>query len=155
MGKSYRPWNPEQPYLLPPSPTEWLPEGHLAYFILETVAELNLSSIEDQLQERDARGERPYDPEMMVALLLYAYSVGVYSSRKIARGTREDVAMRVISAGESPHYTTVNEFRLRHREALAGLCTSGTTWCAFRVLRGTSTGRYGRLFILISELIKA
>jgi len=121
MGKSYRPWNPVQPYLLPPSPTEWLPEGHLAYFILDTVAELDLSSIEDEVQERDARGERPYDPEMMVALLLYAYSVGVYSSRKIARGTREDVAMRVISAGASPHYTTVNEFRLRHREALAGL----------------------------------
>jgi transposase len=121
MGKSYRPWNPEQPYLLPPSPSEWLPEDHLAYFVLETVAELDLSSIENQLQEREPRGERPYDPQMMVTLMLYAYCVGVYSSRKIARGTREDVAMRVISGGSSPHFTTVNNFRLAHRQALAGL----------------------------------
>lgn len=121
MGKSYRPWNPEQPYLLPPSPSEWLPEDHLAYFVLETVGELDLSSIESRLQEREPRGERPYDPQMMVSLLLYAYSVGVYSSRKIARGTREDVAMRVISGGSSPHFTTVNNFRLGHRQELARL----------------------------------
>ncbi len=121
MGKSYRPWNPEQPYLLPPSPTEWLPEDHLAYFILETVGELDLSAIEARLQEKEPRGERPYDPQMLVSLLLYAYCVGVYSSRKIARGTREDVAMRVISGGTSPHFTTVNNFRMEHRQALAGL----------------------------------
>ncbi len=121
MGKSYRPWNPTQPYLLPPSPTEWLPEDHLAYFVLETVGELDLNAIESRLQEREPRGERPYDPQMMVSLLLYAYCVGVYSSRKIARGTREDVAMRVISGESSPHFTTVNGFRLEHRQALAGL----------------------------------
>jgi len=121
MGKSYRPWNPEQPFLMPPSPTEWLPEDHLAYFVLETVGELDLGAIEGRLQEKEPRGERPYDPQMMVSLLLYAYSVGVYSSRKIARGTREDVAMRVISAGTSPHFTTVNSFRLEHRHELAEL----------------------------------
>lgn len=121
MGKCYRPWNPEQPFLMPPSPTEWLPEDHLAYFVLETVGELDLGAIESRLQEKEPRGERPYDPQMMVSLLLYAYSVGVYSSRKIARGTREDVAMRVISAGTSPHFTTVNNFRLEHRHALAEL----------------------------------
>lgn len=65
--KSLRPWNPEQAFLLPPSPAEWLPEGHLAYFILDTVALLDLSAIEDALQAKDPRGERSYDPAMMLA----------------------------------------------------------------------------------------
>jgi transposase len=140
MGKSYRPWNPTQPYLLPPSPSEWLPEDHLAYFVLETVGELDLNSIESRLQEREPRGERPYDPQMMVSLLLYAYSVGVYSSRKIARGTREDVAMRVISGGGSPHFTTVNGFRLEHRQALAGLFVQ-----VFRLCRKAGLVRLGHV----------
>ena len=140
MGKSYRPWNPAQPYLLPPSPTEWLPEDHLAYFVLETVGELDLNGIESRLQEREPRGERPYDPQMMVSLLLYAYSVGVYSSRKIARGTREDVAMRVISGGSSPHFTTVNGFRLEHRQALAGLFVQ-----VFRLCRKAGLVRLGHV----------
>jgi transposase len=140
MGKSYRPWNPTQPYLLPPSPTEWLPEDHLAYFVLETVGELDLNAIESRLQEREPRGERPYDPQMMVSLLLYAYSVGVYSSRKIARGTREDVAMRVISGGSSPHFTTVNGFRLEHRQALAGLFVQ-----VFRLCRKAGLVRLGHV----------
>ena len=76
--KSYRPWQPHQPYLLPPSTADWLPEGHLAYFILDLVEQLDLSGIEDVLQARDPRGARSYDPMMMVALLLYAYSVGVF-----------------------------------------------------------------------------
>ena len=140
MGKSYRPWNPTQPYLLPPSPTEWLPEDHLAYFVLETVGELDLNAIASRLQEREPRGERPYDPQMMVSLLLYAYSVGVYSSRKIARGTREDVAMRVISGGSSPHFTTVNGFRLEHRQALAGLFVQ-----VFRLCRKADLVRLGHV----------
>jgi transposase len=119
--KSYRPYTPTQVHLLPPSPEEWLPEGHLAYFILDLVADLDLGAIESVLQAKDARGERPYSPRMMTSLLLYGYAVGVFSSRRIERATFEDVPFRVLAAGEHPHFTTVNEFRGRHREALAGL----------------------------------
>ena len=119
--KSYRPYAPTQAYLLPPSPTEWLPEGHLAYFVLDLVADLDLGAIERALQAKDARGERPYSPRMMTALLLYGYAVGVFSSRRIERATFEDVAFRILAGGEHPHFTTVNEFRARHREELAGL----------------------------------
>jgi transposase len=100
---------------------EWLPEGHLAYFVLDAVEALDLSAIEDAIQAKDGRGERPYSPPMMMALLVYAYAVGLFSSRRIARATYEDVAFRVLAGGEHPHFTTVNQFRLDHREALAGL----------------------------------
>lgn len=106
---------------MPQSPTEWLPEEHLAYFILDLLEELDLGEIERVLQTKDARGERPYSPRMMTALLLYGYAVGVFSSRKMERATHEDVAFRMLAAGEHPHFTTINEFRGRHREALAGL----------------------------------
>ncbi len=120
-SKSYRPWNPHQSYLLPPSPLEWLPESHLAYFILEVVETLDLSKIEKIIQSKDRRGERPYSPVMMVALLLYGYCVGVFSSRKIARATYDYVAFRVLAGGTHPYFTTINQFRLDHHEMLAGL----------------------------------
>jgi transposase len=119
--KRYRPYSPEQPYLLPPSPREWLPAGHLALFVLDLVSELDLGAIETALQRKDPRGERPYAPIMMTALLVYAYATGVYSSRRIERATVEDVAFRVLAAGEQPHFTTINQFRGRHRQALADL----------------------------------
>jgi transposase len=119
--KSYRPYAPSQPYLLPPSPTEWLPEGHLAYFILDLLEDIDLGDIERILQGKDHRGERPFSPRMMTALWLYGYSVGVTSSRKIAKATYEDVAFRVLAAGEYPHFTSINEFRATHRQALANL----------------------------------
>lgn len=119
--KSYRPYAPDQSYLLPPSPSEWLPAGHLAYFILDLVADLDLSEIERPLQAKDHRGERSYSPRMMTALLLYGYAVGVFSSRKIERATSEDVAFRVLAAGEHPHFTTISDFRLAHRATFAGL----------------------------------
>lgn len=122
MAKSYRPWAPTQSFLLPPSPLEWLEEGHLAYFVLDVVTEsLDLRAIERAIQAKDWRGERPYAPTMMVALLIYAYSVGVFSSRKMARATYEDVGFRVLAGGEHPHFTTINQFRLEHRAALAEL----------------------------------
>lgn len=119
--KTYRPYTPEQSFLLPPSPTEWLPAEHLAYFVLDLLADLDLGAIERTLQGKDARGERPYAPRMMLALLVYGYAVGEFSSRKIERATHEDVAFRVLAGGEHPHFTTINEFRLRHREAFAEL----------------------------------
>ena len=119
--KSYRPYSPNQPYLLPPSPTEWLPDGHLAYFILDLLEDINLGDIERVLQAKDHRGERPFSPRMMTALWLYGYAVGVTSSRKLAKATYEDVAFRVLAAGEQPHFTSLNEFRATHRQALANL----------------------------------
>jgi transposase len=117
--KTYRPYSPEQSFLLPPSPREWLPEGHLAYYVLDLVEELDLGEIERELQSKDGRGERPYSPRMMTALLLYGYAIGEFSSRKIERATFDDVAFRVLAAGEHPHFTTINEFRARHRTAFA------------------------------------
>jgi transposase len=129
MAKSYRPWAPTQSFLLPPSPLEWLPEGHLAYFVLEVVQTLDLSEIEGAIQAKDGRGERPYTPQMMLALLVYGYCLGVFSSRRIARASYEDVAFRVLAGGEHPHYTTVNQFRLDHRGALAKLFVQVLRMC--------------------------
>jgi transposase len=108
---------------------DWLPTGHLAYFILDVVEELDLSKVEENIRRKDPRGEQPYAPRMMTALLLYGYCVGVYSSRRIARGTYEDVAFRVIAGGEHPHFTTINQFRLDHRVALAGLFVQVLQMC--------------------------
>jgi len=119
--KTYRPWTPMQSSLMPQSPTDWLPEEHLAYFILEVLEQLDLTAIERRVQSKDHRGERPYSPRMMTSLLLYGYTVGVFSSRKIEQATHGDVAFRVLAAGEHPHFTTVNSFRDAHRDALAGL----------------------------------
>ncbi len=109
---------------------EWLPQDHLAYFVLEVVQELDLGAIEDVIQEKDGRGERPYSPRMMTALIVYAYSVGVFSSRRIERAIQEDVAFRVIAGGAQPHFTSVNRFRLQHRQALAGLFGQVLKLCA-------------------------
>jgi transposase len=85
------------------------------------VADLDLGPIEQRLQAKDPRGERPYSPRMMTALLLYGYAVGVFSSRKLERSTFEDVAFRMLAAGDHPHFTTINEFRLTHRDSFADL----------------------------------
>jgi transposase len=99
---------------------DWLPEGHLARFILDLVKDLDLGRIYARY-ERDLRGFPPYHPQMMVALLLYGYCVGVPSSRKIERKTYEDVAFRVIAGEEHPDHSRINEFRRVHLEALSGL----------------------------------
>jgi transposase len=120
MGKTYRGYEPKQKFLLPPSPEDWLPPGHLAYFVQDVVSELDLREI-DRRYEKEERGGPPYHPEMMVGLLLYAYCVGVPSSRKIERKTHEDVAFRVLAAGNHPDHTRVSEFRRIHSKALAKL----------------------------------
>lgn len=128
MSKSYLPFEPKQEYLLPPSLEEWLPEGHLAYFVRDVVGELKLKAIFDYY-ERDHRGAPPYHPRMMVALLVYGYCVGVPWSRKIERKTYEDVAFRVLAAGQHPDHTRISEFRRIHSEALAGLFTQVLKLC--------------------------
>ena len=107
-------------YLLPPSLDEWLPEGHLAYFILDVIERLDLSEIYASYGG-DGRGQPPYEPSMMTALVLYAYSVGIASSRRIERATFEDVAFRVLAANQHPDHDSISAFRKRHLKALAGL----------------------------------
>ncbi len=118
--KEYRPYHPHQIFLLPPSPDEWLPEDHLAYFISDLVEHFDLSTIEATYED-ELRGGPPYHPTMMVKLLLYGYCTGVYSSRRIAKHVHDDVAFRVLAAGNAPDFRTINEFRRRHLEALSGL----------------------------------
>ncbi|MGH8264837.1 MAG: IS1182 family transposase [Steroidobacteraceae bacterium] len=120
MKKTYRPYEPKQSFLLPPSPLDWLPDGHLARFILDVVERLNLCSI-NAYYEREQRGYPPHHPQMMVALLLYGYCVGVASSRKIEKRTHEDVAFRVIAGNTHPDHTCISEFRRIHLNALAEL----------------------------------
>jgi len=120
MGKTYLGYEPKQGFLLPPSPEEWLPSGHLAYFVQDVVGELELGEVHAHY-ERERRGAPPHHPEMMVGLLLYAYCVGVPSSRKIERKTYEDVAFRVLAAGNHPDHTRLSEFRRIHSKSLAKL----------------------------------
>ena len=122
MGrKQYRAWTPNDTFLFPPSPRDWLDDDHLVYFILDLVEVLDLSEIESAIQSKDPRGERPYNPAMMVALLVYAYCTGTFSSRKIARATYEQVAYRVLTGGQHPHHTRVCVFRKQHLGALSRL----------------------------------
>jgi transposase len=119
--KTFRPWNPEQTLLLPPSPVEWLPDHHLVFFLLDLASELDLSAIYAVYEARDPRGVKPYEPRMMVVLLLYAYCVGIPSSRKIERACWEDAAFRVLTGNQQPDHSRISDFRLVHLDALAGL----------------------------------
>jgi transposase len=120
VSKVFRAYEPRQSYLLPPSPLDWLPEGHLAYFILDVVDELDLSPIFAH-HERELRGKPPHHPRVMVALLLYGYCTGVTSSRQIERRTHEDVAFRVLSGGTHPDHVRISEFRRIHLAVLSAL----------------------------------
>jgi transposase len=120
MAKTYRSYCPDQLLLLPPSLRDWLPEDHLAYFVADVVDQLDLSAIESYY-ERDDRGQPPYHPRMMTKILVYAYCVGVFSSRKIQKRILEDVAFRILAAGNEPDFRTISDFRKIHYKALEGL----------------------------------
>ncbi len=120
MAKAYRPYLPDQDFLLPPSLREWLPEEHLAYFVSDVVDELDLSAIEAVYGE-EQRGQPPYHPRMMTKLLFYGYCVGVFSSRRIQTRVAEDIAFRVLAAGNEPDFRTISDFRKIHLPALEGL----------------------------------
>ncbi len=117
MGKTYRPYLPEQELLLPPSLRDWLPESHLVYFVSDVVDQLDLWAIE-KVYEKEWRGQPPYHPRLMVKLLVYGYCLGVRSSRKIAQRLVEDVPFRVLAAGNQPDFRTISDFRKIHLEAL-------------------------------------
>lgn len=119
--KIFKPYNPDQLFLLPPALRDWLPEGHLALFLSDVVDELDLGSILSAYEEGDGRGQPPFHPSMMVKLLLYAYCTGKPSSRKIERATYEEIPYRVLAANQHPDHDSLAEFRKRHLKALAGL----------------------------------
>jgi transposase len=120
MASSFLPYEPEQDFLLPPSVSEWLPENHLVYFVSEMIDRLDLQMFYARYQG-DGRRNQPYDPAMLVKVLVYGYATGVFSSRKLARRLFEDVAFRMLGAGNFPSHRTICDFRLRHLPELKGL----------------------------------
>src|ERR1035441_579942 len=130
MGQNFFPDTVNQTLLFPPSLHDWLPEGHLARFLVDVVSALDLSAIYGSYAEKDGRGQAAYVPEMMVRLLLYGYATGVYSSRKIQTRTFEAVALRYLSGDQHPDHATIAEFRKRHLDALSGLFTQALLLCS-------------------------
>jgi transposase len=113
MNTSYVPYQPDQQYLMPCALQEWLPQGHLAYFISDTVDSLNLSAFHARYAGGGSRNQ-PFHPVMLVKVLVYAYATGVFSSRKIAKKLHEDVAFRVLGADNFPAHRTIRDFRALH-----------------------------------------
>ena len=138
MSKTYREWLPDQAYMFPPSPRDWLPEDDLVYFIVETVATLDLFPIFAHY-ERELRGQPPFHPRMMVALLLYCYATGTRSSRKIMRRCQTDVACRVIVGEDVPDFRTISDFRKTHLARLEGLFLQVLKLCAVAGLTRVGT----------------
>src|SRR5205809_2124012 len=129
MAKTFRAWEPEQRWLLPPAIEEFVPAGHLAHFVRELVREeLDLSGIVEVYD--DERGQPPYHPVMMTALLLYAYCQGVYASRRIAQACEQRLDFMAVTALAQPDFRTISDFRKRHLAALSGLFTQVLKLCA-------------------------
>jgi transposase len=120
MAQNFIACDREQELLLPPSLREWLPEDHLAWFVLDAVEAIDLKPFLVGYR-LDGWGRAAHDPAMMVALLLYAYAIGERSSRRIERRCHDDVAVRVVTANQAPDHTTIARFRQRHEAALGEL----------------------------------
>jgi transposase len=120
MAISYRPYEPQQEMLLPASLQDWLPKGHLAYFISDTVDALDLKAFYARYAGGGARNQ-PFHPLMMVKVLVYGYATGCFSSRKIERRLHEDLAFRMLGAGNFPKHRTIREFRALHLKELSDL----------------------------------
>ena len=121
MPKTFRPYDPDQMLLMPPSVQDWVPAGDMAHFIDDVVDELDLSTIESVYEQGDLRGFPPLHPRMMTKLWLYGYAVGTTSSRKVARLAQRDVGFMILAGSNKPDFRTLNDFRLRHLQALRGL----------------------------------
>jgi transposase len=139
MAKTYRPYLPNQDFLLPPSLRDWLPEDHLVYFVSDLVDELDLSAIM-AVYEDEERGFPPYHPVMLTKVLVYAYCVGIFSSRRIQRRLAEDVGFRVLAAGNQPDFRTIADFRKTHLTALTGFFEQ-----VLRLARELGAPRLGRV----------
>jgi transposase len=129
VSKNFRTCDLGQPFLLPPSLQDWLPENHLARFIAELMPGLDLSKIFGCYGRRDGRGKAAYHPVMMVRLLLYSYCVGVTSSRRIERASYDDIAVRYLCADQHPDHDTIAAFRQQHLLVLAQLFTQVLQLC--------------------------
>ncbi|WP_336885394.1 transposase [Achromobacter pulmonis] len=120
MAANYLPYDPQQLMLLPEALQEWLPEGHLAHFISDTVDGLDLSAFHARY-DKDGPRNQPFHPAMMVKVLIYGYATCVFSSRKIARKLHEDIAFRVLAARNFPAHRTIRDFRAFHLKELGEL----------------------------------
>jgi transposase len=129
MSQNFLPCERDQTLLMPPSLRDWLPDDHLAWFVLDAVEHLDLEPF-FAAYRADGWGRAAHDPQMMVALLLYAYAVGERSARGIERRLQEDVPFRVIAANQTPDHATIARFRVRHQDALAGLFGDVLALCA-------------------------
>ena len=129
MAQNFLSCDRDQALLLPRSVGEWVPEGHLARFVVGVVGRLDLSSFYAAYRA-DGSGRPAHDPAMMVALVLYNYAVGVRSSRQVERRCVEDVACRFIAANRVPDHVTINRFRARHQDALSALFAQVLALCA-------------------------
>src|ERR687888_1166385 len=119
----------DQSFLLPPDLRDWLPAGHLAWFILDVVDQLDLAPFY-RAHRDDGHGHPAYDPKALLGVLLYAYAIGVRSSRQIERRCREDLAFRVLAGNQTPDHVTIARFRVRHEHALAGFLVQSLRLCA-------------------------
>src|SRR2546423_425645 len=128
MPQNFLECDREQAFLMPPDPRDWLPEDHLAWFVLASVEEMDLSAFYGSYRQ-DGWGRAPFEPGVMVALLMYAYAQGERSSRGIERRCVEDVAYRVIAAQQAPDHATIARFRVRHEQSLADLFTEVLSLC--------------------------
>src|SRR5438046_289165 len=137
--KSFRPYDPDQVLLLAPVLSEWVPEGDLAHFVSDLVESgaLDLSAIYAAYEEE--RGYPPYDPRLMVKLLVYGYANGVVSSRKLERATYRDVAVRMLCADQHPDHRSIARFRRRHLHALGELFVAALRLCKQAKLVGLGT----------------
>jgi transposase len=138
MTKTYRDWSTDQNYLFPPSPHDWLPEGDLVSFLLDTAATLDLAPFFEHY-ERELRGQPPFHPRMMVALLLYCSATGTRSSRRIMRRRHTDVACRVIVGEDVPDFRTISDFRKTHLARLETLFVEVLKLCALAGLARVGT----------------
>jgi transposase len=129
VNKRFRVCSHDQPFLLPPSLQDWLPESHLARFVADVMNELDLSAIYASYERSDGRGLSAYHPVLMARLLLYGYCIGITSSRKIEQATYDNVAFRYLSADQHPDHDTVAAFRQQHLKALAELFVQALRLC--------------------------
>ena len=141
MPTTFRPYDPDQMLLLAPDLRDWVPEGHFAHHVSDLVDGLDLSAFYAPY-EGDGRRNTPYEPRMMVKVLLYGYATGVFSSRGLARKLEEDVAFRVLAAGNFPSHRTLCEFRHRHLEEFKGLFVQVVC-----LAREAGLARFGKLSI--------
>lgn len=129
MSKQFRTCSLDQPFLLPPSLQDWLPENHLARFVAEVVHQLDLNEIYDCYERKDGRGLAAYHPEMLTRVLLYGYAIGESSSRRIEQATFDNVAFRYLAANQHPDHDTIASFRQQHLESLGRLFVQALQLC--------------------------